>query len=123
MAFKLRPEHEIPVGLSLEEWHENVTVRFGDQFLWYEQHRLQLPTMTWEEYTDLGQRLPKLNRHRPWINVIRNLRRSGPGSLPFRELALHPRDRLLARLPRLLFQQEELAQEEALVYQLWENYG
>jgi len=123
MDFKLRPVHSVPDGLTLEAWLAQSVAAYLPVFLWFERARLGRPDMTWEAYAALPARLPGLSGAGKAKNVVRNLRRRSSGLPPLSEWFLHPRDRILKRLPGLLLANTARPDEEALVLTLWENYG
>ncbi len=122
LEFKFRPSHDLPDGQSLQQWYDETAVLFDAVFLWYEQQRLALPDLNWAAYEALSTRLPILRPKSPMKNVYRNLRTTA-GMLPsFGECFLHPRDRILKRLPALLSRVGK-KEDEALVLRLWESFG
>lgn len=123
LAFKLRPDHAVPAGLTLESWLDETMDFYRTFFLWFERVRLNLDSLDWDSYAKLPARLPKVGG----ADGLRNLYRSArawPGgfSRPL-EWMLHPRDRILRRLPRLLAGSGANPREEAFVLKLWEQCG
>ena len=103
MAFKFHPSHECPGATSLSAWHEEVTRFYETMFLWFEQQRLSDPNLDWAAYQRRGRRLPRAGLLGSLRNLVRNLQLETPHLPTFSQLFLHPRDRVLARLPNLLF--------------------
>ncbi len=123
IEFKLHPQHDVPANKSIEEWHREVKALFGQLFLWHERHRLKQPRMTWSDYMELPKRLPQLSSQQMPINIYRNLRTRIDGLPTLNELTLHPRDRILKRLPHVLFGEAPAAQDDPLMMHLWNYYG
>lgn len=123
MAFKLRPTHEQATGDALVQWHRDVVALFGDVFLWFERKRLQEPTLTWADYQTRVSRLPELSGHDCLKNTARNLRWASTFRPAWADVSLHPRDRVLSRLPGLLFEGQTNPQDIAMVLKFWEYYG
>jgi hypothetical protein len=123
IGFKLRPRHEIPPEATLLSWHANVTALFCEVFLWFERHRFGRPDLSWKDYTGLPSRLPRLSRQDMFKNVVRNLRSRSHGDLPLAECRLHPRDRILKRLPGHLAGDNNAAASFPLIEYLWANFG
>ncbi len=123
IEFKLRPSHEAPTGLTLRTWLDEVTCFYEHVFLWFEQHRLDAPELTWDSYQQRAYRLAIPGVQAGIKNVLRNLRVKTPHLPLVRELFLHPRDRVLARLPSLLFNNGQNERITADVLRLWEYCG
>lgn len=121
--FKLHPKHELAPDTTLDAWLGEAVAAYLPMFRWFEQQRLNRPGLTWEEYAALPARLPELGGPRHPRNLVRNMRRRVAGTPPLREWLLHPRDRALKRLPALLADDTPRPADEALVLDLWENYG
>jgi hypothetical protein len=123
MHFKFRPTHSLPDGKSLWDWYEETLALFMSVFQWFERQRLADGELDWDSYRSLQYRLPVLSEASPLKNMYRNIR-NVKGTLPPRsEWFLHPRDRILKRLPGLLLQDGASPDEEALVLRLWEAFG
>jgi hypothetical protein len=123
LEFKLRPSHDVPVGLTLRTWYEEVTHFYDQMFLWFEQHRLNDPELTWDIYQNLSRRLASPNVQERVKNVLRNLRIKTTHLPLMRHLYLHPRDRILAHLPSILFNKGGNEEITSDVLRLWEYYG
>lgn len=123
MAFKFRPTHAIPEGHTLRSWHGETVTLFDGAFLWFEQQRLQTPGLDWGGYAARDRRLPDLSSHDHLKNLYRNLRHRAGGLPPAGECFLHPRDRILKRLPALLRRDGANTGDEGLVLRLWESFG
>lgn len=123
LDFKMRPCHAIPGGASLEAWHRDMVDLYLQVFLWFERQRLNRPAMNWEEYARLPARLPWKGLRETAKNIVRNLRHRAGQFPPFGELPLHPRDRMLRRLPDLLSDNESDPDAERLVVLFWGHYG
>lgn len=121
--FKLRPQHNVPGNHTLSSWHAEVTAAYAQHFLWFEQQRLGKPGLTWEQYTKLWRRLPYMGLKDAAFNVLRNLRSRTLGLSALAELPLHPRDRVLARLPSLLFGTVRNKPAESALLKLWQPHG
>lgn len=123
LAFKLRPSHEVPDGQPVAAWLSEMVEAYLSVFLWFEGSRLGRDDLTWDGYRRLPRRLPQLSGTGRLKNIVRNLRRR-PGGLPSPAACLlHPRDRILQRLPGLLMANSAAPRDEALVLCLWEHYG
>ena len=120
--FKLHPSHdEYRGGSELRTWYDQVLLDYERMFLWFEGHRLGMSGLDLECYCTLPRRLAEKERLEKLKNLARNLH-----SLPCRlwdwgRLSLHPRDRLLARLPMILFRTAGAAEEaqERYLLRLW----
>ena len=123
LEFKFHPCHDLPDGQSLRSWFDGMCSLFMQVFLWYERNRLANSELDWSGYMSLPTRLPVLNRGNRMKNIYRNIRKLKGEIPPLSEFFLHPRDRILKRLPGLLIQDEPSLDEEALVLRLWETYG
>jgi len=123
MHFKFHPSHELPAEKTLQSWYDEVLVLFMEVYLWFERVRLADSELDWEAYQSLPCRLPVLSRADRLKNLYRNMRARKGTRLPFSEYFLHPRDRILKRLPGLLSQDKRPPNEETLVLRLWESYG
>ena len=123
MAFKLRPTHDQATGEALVQWHRDVVALFGDIFLWFEQKRLKRPELTWAEYQAQARRLPELSGQDRLKNTLRNMRWASAFRPALGDVFLHPRDRVLSRLPGLLFEGKSEPQDVAMVLKFWECYG
>ncbi len=123
MAFKFRPAHEQATGEALVQWHRDVVALFGEVFLWFERQRLQDPALTWAAYQARDRRLPELSGQGQLKNTARNLRWASTFRPTWGDVALHPRDRVLSRLPGLLFEGQTNPQDIAMVLKFWEYYG
>lgn len=121
--FKLRPQHSIPCNHTLRSWYEEVTSFYERMFLWFERQRLEDPDLNWEGYRNRFRRLPYHGLAESAINVLRNLRIKTSRLPSLREWLLHPRDRVLARLPALLFTKNTNDQATADVLMLWQHHG
>lgn len=98
MDFKFRPVHSVPEGKSLREWHAETVPAYLDMFLWFERRRLGRPELTWDEYATLPARLTVPRGMARARCIYQNLR-EGAGMPLAGEWHLHPRDRILKRLP------------------------
>lgn len=123
IAFKLRPEHTVPGGMGIGDWHKATVALFGAAFLWYERHRLKRPTLSWSAYSELPARLPELSQQDRLKNAVRNIRTRTGALPPVQEWFLHPRDRILKRLPGTLFADNDGGDDFSQIVQLWNNYG
>jgi hypothetical protein len=123
VEFKLRPSHDAPSGLTLRTWLDEVTCFYERIFLWFEQSRLDDPELTWESYQRRPRRLASHGAQECVKNVFRNLRIKTSHVPPVRELFLHPRDRVLAHLPSLLFNNGRNERITVDVLRLWEYCG
>jgi hypothetical protein len=123
LAFKFRPTHELPDGRTLEQWYNEILSLFLATFLWFERQRLNSPTMNWNRYQELVSRLPDLSQRSRLKNVYRNFRHESGTFPPLSECVLHPRDRILKRLPGLLQEGGATPKEEASVLRFWESFG
>lgn len=123
LEFKFRPQHDVPSGKSLAEWHQESTALFSEVFLWFERNRLNKPSLTWDDYGTLATRLPHLSARNKAKNLFRNLRKTKGSWPPLKECYLHPRDRILKYLPNLLNSAGATIEDEALVLKLWEHFG
>lgn len=121
--FKLRPQHSIPSNHTLRSWHEEVTGYYERMFLWFERQRLDDLDLNWERYMKRFRRLPYLGLTETAINVMRNLKIKTTCLPPLREWPLHPRDRVLAHLPALLFAKGRNLHATEDVVQLWKYCG
>jgi hypothetical protein len=120
LDFKLRPRHEVPPGKTLDDWHREVTALYLQVYLWFERQRLGMPTLDWAGYAKLPSRLPGTSAVERLKNVVRNLRHGRPVG---GEWILHPRDRILKRLPALLGSHAQDSAELMHVLHIWKNYG
>jgi len=120
LDFKLRPRHEVPAGKTLDEWHREITAYYLQVFLWFERQRLELPNLDWAVYRRLATRFPGTGIAERAKNVVRNARHARPAG---GEWILHPRDRILMRLPQLLDEHARDAAELSHVLHIWKNYG
>ncbi len=123
MAFKLRPSHDGFKGNALSNLHAEVLECFETVFLWFERHRLQDPELNWDSYQQLDRRLPSKGLQEDLKNMFRNLRLATPQLPVWKNLHLHPRDRVLSQLPSLLFTEERDPKISADVQHLWEYCG
>lgn len=123
LEFKFRPSHNIPAGLTLRAWFDEVTLFYEHIFLWFEQHRLGDPELTWDSYQRRSRRLASPGLQESVKNVVRNLRIKTPKLPLLRDLPLHPRDRVLAYLPSVLFNDGENERITNDVLRLWEYCG
>jgi hypothetical protein len=123
LDFKLRPGHAIPGGASLEAWHRDMVGLYLQVFLWFERQRLNRPTLDWQDYVRLPARLPWKGPRETAKNIVRNLRHRAGQFPPIGEIALHPRDRVLRRLPGLLASDTSDPAAERLVILFWGQYG
>lgn len=121
--FKLKPQHVVPENHSLDSWHDEVTQFYERMFLWFESQRLNDSQLTWERYMKRFRRLPYRGLAETAINVVRNLRIKTSRLPSVREMPLHPRDRVLARLPALLFAKDTNDQATTDVLILWKLHG
>lgn len=121
--FKLRPSHGVPTGLTMRTWHDEVAHFYEQLFLWFEQHRLNDPELTWDTYQQRSRRLASPGVQERIKNMMRNLRIKTPHLPLTRELFLHPRDRVLAHLPSILFNNEGDEEITADVLRLWGYCG
>jgi len=123
LTFKFCPSHDIPAGHTLESWYEETLGLFEGAFLWYERQRLDAPGLDWAAYAALPQRLTTRCPSDCTKNVYRNLRHRAVGASTLGECFLHPRDRILKRLPGLLRRDGAHSGDEGLVLRLWESFG
>lgn len=123
LRFKFRPSHDLPDGQSLQQWYNQALALYLPVFLWFERQRLANNELDWAGYQLLPGRLPILGKGNRVKNYYRNLRNNNSSLPPFSECFLHPRDRILKRLPGLLLQEGAIPDEEALVLRLWESFG
>lgn len=123
MEFKLRPSHDVPIGDTLRAWYDEVTSFYGRIFLWFEQYRLGEPELTWDSYRQRPRRLASRGVQESLKNALRNVRIKTPNLPIAQELFIHPRDRVLAHLPLLLFNRGQNELVTADVLRLWEHYG
>jgi hypothetical protein len=124
LEFKLRPSHVVPVGHTLRTWHDEVAYFYGQIFLWFEQQRLEVPELTWDIYQRRFRRLASPGVQGCAKNLLRNMRIKTFHLPLMRELFLHPRDRVLAHLPSLLFDSGENNERITVdVLRLWECSG
>lgn len=123
MKFKLRPNHEIPAGFTISAWHDEVTQYFEKIFLWFEQHRLNDFDLTWNDYARKTRRFVFPGMLATMKNILKNLRIRTSHLPLLKELSLHPRDRILAHLPELLFDNLNDKGITADVLRLWERSG
>src|SRR5690606_31311364 len=103
----------------LDSWLDETTSRFLDMQLWFERERLNSPALDWKAYEELPARLPGVGLR----EIAKNLVRNSDGGAGLRERMLHPRDRILKRLPRLLRTGDVESAETRLVLGLWERFG
>lgn len=120
LDFKLRPRHEVPPGKTLDAWHREMTALYLEVYLWFERQRLGLPALDWRVYASLPSRLPGQSAPERMKNLVRNLRHGRPVG---GEWILHPRDRILKRLPALLSEHARDGLELSHVLHIWKNYG
>lgn len=120
LDFKMRPDHTVPPGRDLDSWHRQVVADYLEVFLWFERQRLARPELDWPAYQALAHPLPSGGPVELAKNVLRNVRHGRPAG---GEWILHPRDRILKRLPKLLQEQARDRSELAHVLQIWTNYG
>lgn len=121
LDFKMRPSHAVPDGLSLVEWHQLSADHFLQMLLWFERIRLGRPDLDLDAYAALPARLPKSSGMNALKDLYRNIRHS-PGLIPPKgEWYLHPRDRILKRLPGLLCHGD--SRELDVVLPLWSAVG
>lgn len=120
LDFKLRPRHEVPPGKTLDAWHREIVQLYLEVYLWFERQRLGMPALDWRVYAGLSSRLPGASALERLKNVMRNARHGRPAG---REWILHPRDRILKRLPALLSEHARDAAELSHVLHIWKNYG
>ena len=123
LRFKFHPSHDLPAGKSLQAWYNEILSLFLDVFLWFERQRLENSNLDWAGYQSLPSRLPILSRAGLLKNFYRNMRRQNSVRIPGPEFFLHPRDRILKRLPGLLLQDAATPDDEELVLRLWESFG
>jgi hypothetical protein len=123
LEFKLRPNHEGPTDDALRAWHEEVTCFYEQVFLWFEQHRLEVPELNWDSYRFRSRRLASRGLQECAKNVLRNLRIQTSQLPLLQELFLHPRDRVLAHLPSQLFYKQRNELITADLLRLWEYCG
>ncbi len=123
LEFKFCPNHDGPIGDALQIWYDEVTRFYGRIFLWFEQYRLSDPGLSWESYQRRTRRLTLPGVQESVTNVLRNLHIKTSHYPPVRELFLHPRDRVLAHLPMLLFGNVRDQRLTADVLRLWEYCG
>ncbi len=124
LDFKLRPSHDGPTGVALKAWHDEITRFYEGIFLWFEQHRLAAPDLTWDSYQHRSRRLASHGILENVKNVFRNLRVKTPHLTMEQNLFLHPRDRVLAYLPAILFNNNRQDEHiKADVLRLWEHCG
>jgi hypothetical protein len=123
LRFKFRPSHEIPDGQSLQEWYDQTLAMYLQVFLWFERQRLANSELDWAGYGSLQSRLPILSHGSHVKNFYRNIRTKNGIFSSLSEYFLHPRDRVLKRLPGLLLHQGNSPEEEALVLRLWRAFG
>lgn len=124
LEFKLRPSHVVPAGFTMQAWFDEVTHFYDKIFLWFEQHRLSDLELTWERYQRLPRRLASQSLKESFKNVLRNMRVRTSEHSSIGQLYLHPRDRVLAFLPSLLF--DKKAGNDRIttdVLRLWEVCG
>lgn len=121
LEFKLRPVHDVPGGVRLGEWLSVTVEAYLDMFLWFERIRLNRPAMDWADYAALPARLPALPVAGRVKCLARNMRHAKGGLPPVDEWFLHPRDRILKRLPGLLRQDGQWNAGEVLA--LWSMVG
>ena len=120
LDFKMRPRHEIPSGKSLDEWHREVVTLYLQVYLWFERSRLGMADLDWKAYEGLPTRFPGTALPERLKNAARNARHARPAG---GEWMLHPRDRILKRLPRLLGEQGRDGAELSHVLHIWKHYG
>jgi hypothetical protein len=120
LDFKLRPRHEVPPGKTLDEWHREVVELYLQVYLWFERNRLGMADLDWTAYEGLPTRFPGTAPAEQIKNVVRNARNARPAGGEWR---LHPRDRILKRLPRLLAEQGRDGAELSHVLHIWKHYG
>lgn len=120
LDFKMRPHHEVPPGKTLDEWHRKVVELYLQVYLWFERNRLGMADLNWTAYEGLSTRFPRTAPTEKLKNVLRNARHARPAG---REWMLHPRDRILKRLPRLLGEQGRDGVELSQVLHIWKHYG
>jgi hypothetical protein len=123
LDFKLRPDHAVPGGARLEAWHRDMVDLYLEVFLWFERQRLNKPDLDWQSYRCLPARLPWNGPRETAKNLVRNLRHRAGQLPPLGEIALHPRDRVLRRLPGLLAGEVSDPVAERLVILFWGHYG
>ncbi len=120
LDFKMRPRHAAPPGKTLDEWHREVVDLYLRVYLWFERNRLGMADLDWAAYEALPTRFPGAVPLERLKNAVRNLRHARPAS---GEWLLHPRDRILKRLPRLLGEQGGDGAELSHVLHIWKHYG
>lgn len=120
LDFKLRPRHDVPSGKTLDEWHREMAALYLQVYLWFERQRLGMADLDWPAYARLPSRLPGTGIGERVKNVARNARHGRPAG---GEWILHPRDRILKRLPRLLGEHARDTAELSHVLHLWKHYG
>jgi hypothetical protein len=120
LDFKLRPRHDVPAGKSLDEWHREVVALYLEVYLWFERNRLGMASLDWSAYEGLSTRFPGTPFLERLKNGARNARHARPAG---GEWMLHPRDRILKRLPRLLGEQGRDEAELSQVLHIWKHYG
>lgn len=120
LDFKMRPRHEVPPGKTLDEWHREMADLYLQVYLWFERNRLGMAGLDWTAYEGLPTRFPRTAPAEQLKNVVRNARHARPAG---GEWTLHPRDRILKRLPRLLGEQGRDGAELSHVLHIWKHYG
>lgn len=120
ITFKLRPHHDVPEGFAdLAAWHEYTRDLFRAAFLWFEGVRLGEEGISEDAYVSRSRRLETGGEGLK--NLARNLKNIGVSALaePVR-CFVHPRDRLIAEIPRLVVGRGTAADEAAWL-DLWER--
>lgn len=120
LEFKLHPRHDLPSGLTMDAWHRQTVDLYLQVYLWFERNRLGRKDLDWAAYAELATRFPRTSAGERVKNVVRNARHAG---LAWGEWILHPRDRILKRLPKLLSEHGQDGADLSRVLHIWKNYG
>ncbi len=121
VSFKLLPNHTVPSDYSLSEWLQSAVATVGGVHLWFEEERLGVPGMDWEEYIALPWRARSGSRVECFANAVRNLAAGVPARVGLRATTRPVLDILLTLLPRAVYGQRRVVDEVAFM-DLWHRF-